>query len=252
MKRVIAILCLVTCLFSLSACSSQSEPLSEYDEITLTSETRDLFNKLKDSSDDELEQLKEESKSEYIVEAVESWMQIKDDLGAFIQVGKEFEIKESSNKVTVTLPVEFENSDENFIMVFKMVSGSVEATSAVFGTNTSIGEKMGKAALNTLIGMGTVFIVLIFIAFLISLFKYVPQLFDKKKNDIIMSRESVDLFKEEEDLFAEPQVIVNEPMEDTELTAVIMAAIAASEQTSTDGFVVRSIRKSSKSKWQKA
>ena len=41
--------------------------------------------------------------------------------------------------------------------------------------------------------------------------------------------------------------------DDAELVAVIAAAIAAYEGTgSTDGFVVRSIRKSNKSKWQNA
>ena len=41
--------------------------------------------------------------------------------------------------------------------------------------------------------------------------------------------------------------------DDTELVAVIAAAIAAYEGSgSTDGFVVRSIRKSNKSKWQNA
>ena len=41
--------------------------------------------------------------------------------------------------------------------------------------------------------------------------------------------------------------------DDTELVAVIAAAVAAYEGSgSTDGFVVRSIRKSNKSKWQNA
>ena len=40
-------------------------------------------------------------------------------------------------------------------------------------------------------------------------------------------------------------------MDDLELVAVIAAAIAAAENTSTDGFVVRSIKKVNKSKWQK-
>ena len=40
--------------------------------------------------------------------------------------------------------------------------------------------------------------------------------------------------------------------DDGELVAVIAAAIAASENTSTDSFVVRSIRKANKRKWQNA
>ena len=43
-----------------------------------------------------------------------------------------------------------------------------------------------QALLNTLMGMGTVFAVLIFISFLISLFKYIPSIqnaFGKKKDE---------------------------------------------------------------------
>ena len=80
---------------------------------------------------------------------------------------------------------------------------------------------MEKAGLNTLLGMGTVFAVLIFISFLISLFKYIPAIqnaFGKKKDDL-------------------------------ELIAVISAAIAAAEETTTDGFVVRSIKRRPSNKW---
>ena len=41
-------------------------------------------------------------------------------------------------------------------------------------------------------------------------------------------------------------------IDDGELIAVIAAAIAASENTSTDSFVVRSIRKSKKGNWHRA
>ena len=50
------------------------------------------------------------------------------------------------------------------------------------------------------------------------------------------------------------QIIENEELaDDLELVAVIAAAIAAYEgASSTDGFVVRSIKRSSSNKWQKA
>ena len=50
------------------------------------------------------------------------------------------------------------------------------------------------------------------------------------------------------------QIIENEELsDDTELVAVIAAAIAASEgAASTDGVVIRSIRRASTNKWQRA
>ena len=85
-------------------------------------------------------------------------------------------------------------------------------------------------------GMGTVFLVLIFISLLISCFKFVPQIMDKlsKKSSVVEKPEVVEEISE--------TVTANEE-DDSELIAVIAAAIAASEQTSTDSFVVRSIRR---------
>ena len=99
---------------------------------------------------------------------------------------------------------------------------------------------MGKAGMNTLIGMGTVFVVLIFISFIISLFKYI-SVYENRKKEQKEDTASVGVDN------AIAQIVSNEEqdeeVDDLELVAVITAAIAASENTSTDGLVVRSIRK---------
>ncbi len=104
---------------------------------------------------------------------------------------------------------------------------------------SDLGSKMTTAALNTLIGMCTVFAVLIIIIGVISLFRFIPIIQDKlrKKNAVKESADS-----------AATQIVqaeeVTDVSDDLELVAVIAAAIAASEgAASTDGFVVRSIRK---------
>ncbi len=106
-----------------------------------------------------------------------------------------------------------------------------------FNTRYTMPEKMEKAGLNTLIGMGTVFAMLIIIAFIIWLFGVVPALFKgTKKKD--KTEEGIDKAVE--------QIVKNETVEstDAELVAVISAAVATYEGTTdTSGFVVRSIRK---------
>ncbi len=109
----------------------------------------------------------------------------------------------------------------------------------------SMAKTLGDAGINTIICIVVVFTVLIFISFLISLFKFIPKAeaaIAKKKaakaEDKTMSENAIDntisqiAAKEEEEL-----------VDDFELVAVIAAAIAASAGTSTDDFVVRSIRK---------
>lgn len=109
----------------------------------------------------------------------------------------------------------------------------------------STGEILAKAGMNTLIGMGTVFAVLILISLIISCFTLVSK-FEKKQQKTEAPAPAADPVVE--------QIAAKEELsDDTELVAVIAAAIAAYEgAASTDGFVVRSIRKSNKSKWQNA
>lgn len=110
--------------------------------------------------------------------------------------------------------------------------------SVTLNVNTSFGAAMGKAAMNTLLGMGTVFVVLILIMYIIGLFGYIPKLtekFSKKKEEPKAETPAAAPVVEETE---------TEEADDLELVAVIAAAVAAYEgQTSTDGFVVRSIRK---------
>lgn len=116
------------------------------------------------------------------------------------------------------------------------------------------------ALLNTVLSIAIVFIVLIFISFIISLFKYInkaEQNAAKKKaaaqpDPVPAAAPSPAVEIEQEE----------ELTDDSELVAVITAAIYAFEAESqgdaqgieipADGLIVRSIRKVNKTKWQSA
>ena len=105
---------------------------------------------------------------------------------------------------------------------------------------------MARAGLNTLIGMGTVFVVLILISLIISCFGLIPKMQEKFKKKATTPEKAAPApvqaaAVEEEEL-----------SDDTELVAVIAAAIAAYEGTSTDGFRVRSIKRANTKKWQRS
>lgn len=103
----------------------------------------------------------------------------------------------------------------------------------------------GKALMNTLIGMGTVFLVLIFISFIISLFKYINKT-DTKKAVVA----EVPTLIPPAPVIEETEELEEELVDDTELVAVITAAIAAYAGTSSEGFQVRSIKRAAKSAWK--
>ena len=110
--------------------------------------------------------------------------------------------------------------------------------------NKTTGEKLENAGLNTLLGMGMAFAVLIIISLIISLFPLISGTGRKKKeSDKEIAQKAMDntitQIADKEDLSS-----------DAELVAVIAAAIAAYEgSASTDGFTVRSIRRVN-SKWK--
>ena len=101
------------------------------------------------------------------------------------------------------------------------------------------------ALVHTLLGMGTVFVILIMISFIISMFKFIPVIqekFSKKKNEpqpaVVPAAPVVEDVVEDED-------------DEYEIVAVITAAVAAAMgTTNTDGFVVRSIRRKDGNHWK--
>ena len=102
----------------------------------------------------------------------------------------------------------------------------------------SLGETMARAGLNTAMGIGIVFFALAFISIVIALQGKIFQAIAKKKaapKVVEAPKTEVVETEAEEDL-----------SNDEELVAVIAAAVAASENISPDGFVVRSIRKANR------
>ena len=187
---------------------------SEIDEeimtqITMTAEG--LTQTIIPLSDEEIEAYLE-SGDEFTEGAMTAWDDARDEVGELKEAGKA-EVEFSNHQYTATVPVDFEKLDAKFVYVFEDVEG-----------------------VNTVMGLGTVFVILVLLIFIISLFKFIPG------SPAAAKKEK----KEEAPVPAPAAVPVQETVQaadDTELIAVIAAAIAAAEGTTTDGFVVRSIRK---------
>ena len=167
------------------------------------------------------------------VSALEGWESAYEECGNYLGHG-DYTFSDSSTGVTVSTEAQFENRTASLDFTFDK---DMKLDAFTVGAHFSKGEIMNKAGLNTLLGMGTVFAVLIFMSFIISLFKYIPALLNKKDTKEVQQEQ--------------PEEVVTEEVveDDTELIAVIAAAIAASEGTSTDDFVVRSIRRRKSNKW---
>ena len=167
-----------------------------------------------------------------------------DEFGDFVGL-KEYEGGTTDKDGNVTHTAVYEFTDHNMRLALEFDKDDV-VTTVTMDPIYSKGEIAKKAALNTLIGMGSVFVVLILLAFIISLFKYVSVFENrgKAKKDVAE--------KAAAPAPAPVAPVAPAPADDLQLIAVITAAIAAAEGTSTDGFVVRSIKRRSNNKWKKA
>lgn len=171
------------------------------------------------------------------IDATDQWISISEEFGLCVEADEDsFSIDKSGNTLTTNLTLKFEEKDVDFQVVYDYYS--MEVTGLTIEPVYSIGEKMQKAGMNTIISMSVVFLVLILISLIIYAFNIFPYLEKKKKAKAAIE-------KQPEVPAAAPveQPEVPQLTDDTELVAVIAAAIAAGEGTSTSDFVVRSINR---------
>ncbi len=175
------------------------------------------------------------------VKALDAWHSVGEECGTFIAIN-EFRVTETGGDLKLEAVADFDKRDAEIVFMF---DDDHKIESLTINPEYSLGETMGQAGLNTILGMGTVFLVLIFISFIISLFKHIPALVGGTTEEA--SRKEADKEVIAETAF---EAVEENVTDDLELVAVITAAIAAMEGTSTDGFVVRSIRRKKSNKWK--
>lgn len=259
MKKKISLLLLVFVLaLSFVGCGSSKADTMEYDEASLTQASEMLIQSFAQMSDEDFAYFNELSEfnlsytlmnsglpieNEDFLTMADSWQKAVDEYGAYVEHG-EYKVEATDKDVTLTTKATFEKEDVDLVMVF---DDELNMTSLSADYHYTIGQILEKAGLNTLLGMGTVFAVLIFISILISLFRFIPVLEAKLSGKGKATVEAPAAPK------AAPAPVVTgnvSTADDSQLVAVITAAIAASEGNgSSDGFIVRSIKRRKTNKW---
>lgn len=259
MKKLIALIGIITCIFGLTACGSEEYTVFEeqklaYAEQYAAGQVVPLMEYFMDDANagifdertaEEVESIFEDNYEMkvdgYAIQTgIISFNSAADEVGEIVAVGTADAVIDGK-QIIVTVKVDGEKKDAEAEVILSNDMFMV-VESLALNPISSMGDLMLKAALNTLIGMGTVFVVLILICGIISAFSIIPKMqakFNKKEE------------KKEAAVAVVPEVVEETAGEadDTELVAVIAAAIAAYEgTTSTDGFVVRSIRKVNRSR----
>lgn len=279
MKKLLVMLCMLTCVFGLTACDSEvtlkESDIANMEKAELISvnmvmpylctfsddATADEF--LEEYTKEEVQHIAESMFYTFLstygselqnagisyvyvdgaafMSGVTSFNSAFDSIGELVSVGEvKSELKKEGIVVTVDVVGSKANAQAEFIY-----SNDIFLTmeAAALNLESTMGDAMVKAALNTLMGMGTVFAVLILISILISAMGIIPKLQEKAKKNKTVETPSVVKTESVDNTIA--QIIEKEELsDDLELVAVISAAIAAYEgSASTDGFVVRSVRR---------
>ncbi len=168
------------------------------------------------------------------LDAVSSWLDLVDKYGDVKDAtnGKDFTVTKSGGTLTTDMTLTFGKQDVTYELVYDLVT--MEVTGISLTPVQTMAEAV-KAGQNTVISMSIVFCVLILISLIIYCFKFIALIGNKPKKAEAKSEP-----EKKETAAAAPAADLTD---DTELVAVISAAIAASEGTTTEGFVVRSINR---------
>lgn len=253
-KKISLLLCLVMAMLVFSGCSKKGNTVV-YDEATITQMTNFLIEYCNSVDDATVEQWENMSDLEQEMQflqagfrftpdsflgAIESWKAGVEECGEFVSCG-DYSFEASADSLVVSVPATFAERDAEVTFTF---DDKLYLESTTVNAKYTLPEILKKAGINTLLGMGTVFAVLILISFIISLFKYIGKIENRTKQSADAGQAAP------VQVAATPAPAVEEVQDDLELIAVISAAIAAAEGTGTDGFVVRSIRRRPSNKWK--
>lgn len=257
-KKLLVLGMALICIFGMTACSGNTNETASdssytYGTQTLTSE--DVIATVDQTFDAIRNIVAQGMESQYETDtlfyaALTSWSDALADVGEMVAVtGHEVSLGEDGIRAVILVDGSSHDAEVEFIW-----DENLSPSSITTNVQYSFGELMQNAALNTVLGMGTVFVILILICLIIACFGIIPKLqasHGGKKEEA--SKAASD------EVAAAPVPAPAAPVEtaaadltdDYELVAVIAAAIAASEgATTTDGFVVRSIRRVANSRWK--
>ncbi len=286
MKKIKLLLCMIICIFAMSACSNGTDVTPVAEEEALKISVTSMLMTYGEYSDEDLAAYGENALAggyEQISNMLNSLLSARAEAGAYRSVDDDWKIVYGEGTAEITVTTQFEKRP--VVLRMKLSQGednpeSLDIDSASFNPVYSVWEKLRSAAANSLFGIGTVAVILMLMVGVISCFRFIPMLEakyavwserraeirEKKKAQKAKLKEQkrrakLGLPEEDEvqetvpvksaaaDAAVQPET--ENPAADLELIAVITAAIAAMEGVPADGLVVRSIRRSPGRKWNR-
>jgi sodium pump decarboxylase gamma subunit len=244
LKSLLAMVCVLALTLAMSVCAFAADTVTEDEVANYKSAAETLISQIAGFSDEEIENYLAQDDA-FTTATMESWKSVKDELGAYSSIVSQ-DVEKDGDVVTISTVAQFEKAKADVVLMLDL--GQQMYTSMTYSVQYSLAANMQRAGMNTLMGIGIVFLMLLFLSFVIGLFKYI-----EKFQNVGKKKAAEEAPKAEEapaPAIAQSEAADEDFADDLELVAVISAAIAAYENTSGDSFVVRSIKKSNK--WHRA
>ena len=237
-KKLLLGICTFATAICLVACGSgnETDTYGDYTATDLENFSKNYMSSLEQLSEDDLEYYASayEDSDDVRAESLSDFLECYDEKGEMLDY-KDFVIDKSGKTLTTTLTTDYTGRDLKLIFVFNANDVAAGPTAINVEPVYSLGETMQKAGLNTVMGILIVFLMLVAMSLVISLFRFIPNI---QAKFTVKSKDATPVAPAKADV---PKAQSN--TNDLELVAVIAAAIAASTGASTDSFVVRSIKK---------
>ena len=198
------------------------------------------------ATDEELDTLREAGGFYEVF--VRSWYEDRKVTGDFKEVVSTEAEDPKNGQVAVNCVVDFEDYTSDVILYFD--ENELSPVNYVMNIRYSMGEKMKQAAQNMAVGLIVVFAILIFLMFIISLFRFIGP---KEKKAAAASDKAAEAVVPAAAAEAVSQEAASAAGAEEEIAAVIAAAIAAAseEAPSASGYVVRSVKRGNRSVWKR-
>lgn len=194
---------------------------------------------------EELEAMVEEDEEEYASQ--KTYLEATDGVGEYKEnsiCDVNVSCDEESQVYTGTF--KFEKRD---VMFTYTVDVEGNETTVVFEKDLTLTEILKKAGMNTLLGMGTVFLVLILISCVIGSLGLFSNTDNKSESKEAVAESTVS----EASATVQPTAPAAPLPDEVEMAIVLATAIAAAEEeTGSDGYRVRSVKRVKNSKWRRS
>lgn len=266
LTKYLAVLCMFACVFSLTACGEDAKKVTFSDdtEKVLTSElkTQNMDMTVEEYAQQSVESMvtqiemnainieRDELQAYYdddpdTYEYVVSYLEATDGLGEYLDNSYNYTFEMDDTSITMTGMLDFEELDVKFNYHYDYAASEMSLT---FERELTLGEILQKAGMNTLLGMGTVFLVLILISCIIACFGLING------NGKAKTAPAAPATPVAPATPAAPVAQAQTPSSDEEMAIVLAMAMALAEEENagSDDYVVRSVKRSKNSKWRRA